>query len=104
MTYEEIKRAAQSAKKRDLEDEGRHSLTLNDLGHLRRLRAAGKLVRKATSEKLTAIYGGAGQGSSLGSGERRSVVKRLASDAAKERNADREYVAKKALKNLEKLS
>lgn len=100
MTYEEIKRAAQSAKKRELVDEGRHSLTLRDLGRLRRLRAAGKLVRTATSEKLTAIYGGAGQRSSLGSAERRSVVKRLASDAAKERKADREYVAKKALENL----
>lgn len=104
MTYEEIKRAAQSAKKRELEDEGRHSLTLNDLGRLRRLRAAGKFARKATSEKLTAIYGGAGQGRSLGSVESRSVVKRLASDAAKERNADRENVAKRALNRLQKLS
>lgn len=100
MTYEEIKRAAQSAKKRELDDEGRHCLTLTDLGRLRRLRAAGKLVRKANSEKLTAIYGDARQGTNLGSAESRSAVKRLASDAAKERIANRKYVAKKALEKL----
>lgn len=100
MTYEEIKRAAQAAKKEEMEALGRQCLTLTDLGRIRLLRDAGQIADEARADELVAVYGGDYEGAGEGSAESRAVVKRLASKATKKRSADREIVSRQALKNV----
>ena len=100
MTYEEIKRAAQAAKKRDKIKTGRTSLKLSDLAQLRAVRAVWRVEATTRSDELYTQYNSPLRTAPLEGSNARARVHTDAVEAARNRIGGQKSIAQAVLGKL----